>query len=153
MNPAPDVLLVTGDVADNGEPDSTRKAPPPGRLGRADARRDGQPRRAELFSQVLLGRARTGPLNQSLDAGAYRFLMLDSLVPAASDAPTFVGCHHPPTTMGIERVAAVQLHNPAELEPVPARHPHVAAVLVGHNHTMHLVDDTGRLPTFWRALP
>ncbi len=63
---------------------------------------------------------------------------------AASDAPTFVGLHHPPTTVGIERADAIRLRNGDELEAVLARHPHVAAVLVGHNHTMCATTFAGR---------
>jgi Icc protein len=218
MSPAPDVLLVTGDVADHGSEEEYATArdilaPWDGPLlvgtGNHDVRGP--------FARGLLGGDREGPLDQELDVGAYRFLMLDSLVPAvggmrvdhgelaettlawlderlaASARPTFVCFHHPPTTVGIERADAIQLRNGPALQAVLAAHPQVVAVLVGHNHTMcattfagrpalvgggvvsgvtldqepqdhiwldapptlavHLLDDSGRLTTFWRALP
>ena len=218
MSPAPDVLLATGDIADHGSPAEYATARDllsawPGPLlvgtGNHDVR--------EAFAQVLLGDPRTGPLDRELQVGAYRFLMLDSLVPAVageridhgqladetlawlderlaeSHTPSFVCFHHPPTTVGIAGADEIQLRNGSALEAVLARHPHVVATLVGHNHTMcvttfagrpalvgggvvssvtldqeplddlwleapptlamHLVDDDGRLTTFWRALP
>ncbi|MEO7236705.1 MAG: metallophosphoesterase, partial [Lapillicoccus sp.] len=169
MAPAPDILLVTGDIADHGEDDEYATArdllsawggPLLVGTGNHDVR--------EPFARHLLGAERVGPLDQALDVGAHRFLMLDSLVPAvdgvrqdhgllapetlvwlgdelaASDAPTFVGLHHPPTTVGIERADAIQLRNGNELQAVVVRHPHVAAVLVGHNHTMCATTFAGR---------
>jgi 3',5'-cyclic AMP phosphodiesterase CpdA len=167
LSPPPDVLLVTGDVADHGweeeglarEEYATARhllAGWPGPLLVGTGNHDGR----GAFAQVLLGGERTGPLDQELDVGAYRFLMLDSLVPAvdgqridhgdlaastlewlderlaASPRPTFVSFHHPPTTVGIARADEIQLRNGAALEAVLARHSHVVAVLVGHNHTM-----------------
>jgi 3',5'-cyclic AMP phosphodiesterase CpdA len=169
MDPAPDVLLVTGDIADHGELGEYATAREllsawTGRLlvgtGNHDVR--------EPFAAVLLGSRSNGPLDQVLEVGGHRFLMLDSLVPAvdgvrqdhgrlapdtlrwldrelgASDRPTFVAFHHPPTTVGIEPADAMQLHNGADLDPVLNRHPHVVAVLVGHNHTMCATTFAGR---------
>ncbi|MDQ6895902.1 MAG: metallophosphoesterase [Actinomycetota bacterium] len=169
MAPAPDVLLVTGDIADHGDDEEYATAH---RLlsawtgllmvgtGNHDVR--------EPFARHLLGTERWGPLDQALDVSAHRLLMLDSLVPAVDgvrqdhgllapetltwleselgsfDGPTFVCLHHPPTTVGIERADAIQLHNGSELEAVLARHPHVVGVLVGHNHTMCATTFAGR---------
>jgi 3',5'-cyclic AMP phosphodiesterase CpdA len=115
-----------------------------------------------------MGGDHEGPLDQELDVGAYRFLMLDSLVPAvdgqridhgelaestlawlderlaASSRPTFVCFHHPPTTVGIGQADAIQLRNGPALEAVLTRHPQVVAVLVGHNHTMCVTTFAGR---------
>lgn len=217
MSPPPDVLVVTGDVADHGLQDEYAGARDllsawggPLLVGTGNHDIRGQ------FARALLGGDRDGPLNQELDVGAYRFLMLDSLVPAetggridhgelapeslawledrlaASDRPTFVSLHHPPVTIGIEWMDELQLRDPERLKTVLERHPHVVAVLAGHNHTMcattfagrpmvvgggvhssvtldqepldnfwvdappslavHLLDDDGRLTTFWRAL-
>jgi 3',5'-cyclic AMP phosphodiesterase CpdA len=218
LDPAPDLLLVTGDIADHGRDEEYAQArdlfaawrgPLLVGTGNHDAR--------VPFARGLLGSDRTGPLNSALDVADHRFLMLDSLVPAqngrridhgelelesvswlddelsASNRPTFICLHHPPTTIGVQQMDQIQLRNPADLEPVLRRHLHVKAILVGHNHTMcvttfadrpvlvgggvastvtldaepldhlwldapptlalHLVDDTGRLTTFWRALP
>lgn len=169
MTPAPDVLLVTGDISDHGtdgeyatavELLSAWRGPLLVGTGNHDVR--------EPFAEGLLGVERRGPLDQALVVGDHRFLMLDSLVPAVdgvrqdhgllapetliwleaelagSDAPTFVCFHHPPTTVGIEQADAIQLRNPADLEAVLSRHPHVVAVLVGHNHTMCATSFAGR---------
>jgi 3',5'-cyclic AMP phosphodiesterase CpdA len=169
MSPPPDVLVVTGDVADHGLQDeyagardllSAWAGPLLVGTGNHDIR--GQ------FARALLGGDRDGPLNQELDVGAYRFLMLDSLVPAetggridhgelapeslawledrlaASDRPTFVSLHHPPVTMGIEGLDELQLRDPERLKTVLERHPHVVAVLAGHNHTMCATTFAGR---------
>jgi 3',5'-cyclic AMP phosphodiesterase CpdA len=169
LSPAPDVLLVTGDVADHGLPEEYATArdllaawdgPLLVGTGNHDIRAP--------FGRILLGGDREGPLDQELDVGAYRFLMLDSLVPAvdgrridhgelaestlawlderlsASPRPTFVCFHHPPTTVGIGGADEIRLRNALELEAVLARHPHVVAVLVGHNHTMCVTTFAGR---------
>ena len=169
MSPAPDVLLVTGDIADHGSPEEYATArdllsawdgPLLVGTGNHDVRGP--------FARVLMGGDREGPLDQELDVGAYRFLMLDSLVPAvdgqridhgelaestlawlderldASPRPTFVCFHHPPTTVGIGQADAIQLWNGPALEAVLTRHPHVVAVLVGHNHTMCVTTFAGR---------
>ena len=169
LAPAPDVLLVTGDVADHGSPEEYATArdllsawdgPLLVGTGNHDVRGP--------FARALLGGDREGPLDQELDVGAYRFLMLDSLVPAvdgqridhgelavatlawlderldASPRPTFVCFHQPPTTVGIGRAYAIQLWNGPAVEAVLTRHPHVVAVLVGHNHTMCVTTFAGR---------
>lgn len=175
MSPPPDVLLVTGDVADHGwEGGSIAseeyavaqdvlggwRGPVVVGTGNHDGRGP--------FAEALLGGERSGPLDQVLDLGAYRFLMLDSLVPAVdgqridhgelgpttltwlddqlaeSPTPTFVAFHHPPTTVGIPGVDEIQLRNGAALSAVLERHPHVVAVLTGHNHTMCASTFAGR---------
>jgi 3',5'-cyclic AMP phosphodiesterase CpdA len=169
LSPAPDLLLVTGDVADHGSPEEYATArdllsawdgPLLVGTGNHDVRGP--------FARALLGGDREGPLDQELDVGAYRFLMLDSLVPAvdgqridhgllapstlawleerlaASHTPTFVCFHHPPTTVGIAGADEIQLRNGPALEAVLTRHPHVVATLVGHNHTMCVTTFAGR---------
>jgi Icc protein len=175
MRPAPDVLVVTGDIADHGWSGGAEAADEyarargllgawPGPLLVGTGNHDGR----EAFARGLLDGERRGPLDQALDVDAYRLLMLDSLVPAengqridhgeleqstldwldqelsASSRPTFVCLHHPPTTVGIERADAIQLRNGAALGAVLVGHPHVVAVLAGHNHTMCATTFAGR---------
>ena len=160
LSPQPDVLVVTGDVADHGRDEEYVEArdllarwagPIIVGTGNHDAR--------DPFARVLLGRDADGPLDQALEVKGFRFLMLDSLVSAvdglridhgvltpatlvwlddqlaASDLPTFVCFHHSPVTVNISLMDDIQLRDPDALEQVLARHPHVVAVLVGHNHT------------------
>lgn len=92
LDPAPDVLVVTGDIADHGTEDEYAAAREmlgrwPGPIlvgtGNHDVR--------EHFARVLLGENGPGPdepgrddapLDQALEVAGVRLLMLDSLVPA-----------------------------------------------------------------------
>lgn len=169
LDPAPDLLLVTGDVADHGLPEEYDEARavldrwPGARLvgtGNHDVRAD--------FSRGLLGREADGPLDQALDLPAARFLMLDSLVTAppgervdpgeladeslawldaqllADDRPTFVCLHHPPVEIGVALMDPIRLRRPERLEAVLRAHPHHAATLVGHAHTQGTTTFAGK---------
>jgi 3',5'-cyclic AMP phosphodiesterase CpdA len=160
MSLRPDVLVLTGDIADHGLEEEYAEArehfarwsgPIVVGTGNHDAR--------DAFAKVLLDREADGPLDQVLEVGGHRFLMLDSLVSAvdgtridhgvltadsvawldaelsASDLPTFVCLHHSPVPVNITLMDDIQLREPGGLELVLARHPHVLATLVGHNHT------------------
>lgn len=169
LDPAPDLLLVTGDVADHGRPEEYAAAravlaawsgPVLVGTGNHDVRGP--------FAEVLLGVPRAGPLNQALEVGGFRFLMLDSLVPArdgvridhgelepetlawlaeqleSSGLPTFVCFHHPAAPIGIALADEIGLRNAGELAAVLAGHPHHVATLVGHNHTACATTYAGR---------
>jgi Icc protein len=169
MSPRPDVLLVTGDVADHGLEEEYAEA------RKAFARWDGPLLLGtgnhdirESFARGVLGRESAGPLDQLLEVGGFRFLMLDSLVSApagqridhgvlvpetldwldeqlaASQLPAFVCLHHSPTTVNITLMDGIQLRDAGDLEQVMTRHPHVVAILVGHNHTACATTFAGR---------
>ena len=84
LDPRPDVLLVSGDIADHGLPEEYAEAravldawPGPKLVGTGnhDVR--------EAFARGLLDvEIVPGPLVQVLEAADFRILMLDSLVPA-----------------------------------------------------------------------
>jgi 3',5'-cyclic-AMP phosphodiesterase len=169
MDPRPDVLLVTGDIADHGLPEEYAEArsvldrwtgPLILGTGNHDVR--------EAFARGLLDREADGPLLQLLDASGLRILLLDSLVDAAGgrrvdhgelspdqldwldealtcDAtPTLVALHHPPADIGLELMAPILLEDPGPLEAVLRRHDHVIATLVGHAHTACATTFAGR---------
>jgi 3',5'-cyclic-AMP phosphodiesterase len=169
LDPRPDLLLVTGDIADHGfaeEYDAARallsRWPGPQLVGTGnhDVR--------DAFAVGLLGREADGPLDQALDLPAARFLMLDSLVSAppgervdpgeltdaslgwldaqllADDRPTFVCLHHPPVDLGVSLMDPIKLRRPDRLEAVLRAHPHHAATLVGHAHTQCATTFAGR---------
>jgi 3',5'-cyclic-AMP phosphodiesterase len=169
LDPRPDVLLVTGDVADHGLPDEYAEArtvldawtgPKLVGTGNHDVR--------EEFARGLLDREAGGPLVQVLDAPDHRLLMLDSLVAArdgvridhgeltndqldwldaqlaADDRPAFVCLHHPPADIGLGLMADILLKEPEPLAAVVSRHPHVQALLVGHAHTACVTTFAGR---------
>jgi Icc protein len=164
MDPRPDVLVVTGDIADHGLPEEYAEARAwldrwPGTLAVCPGNHD--VRHAYVAG---LGRGAT----ETVEAGGLRFVMLDSLVDAvdgkrvdegrlpdeqlawlddgftADSSPTFVCLHHPPTTIGLELMDPIGLVNGAALAGVLDRHPHVLATLVGHAHTMSATTFAGR---------
>lgn len=168
MDPPPDVLLVTGDVADHGTAAEYAAAREvwtrwPGALlvlpGNHDVR--------EAFSAAWLD-GRPGPLDQELVVSGIRFLALDSLVAAppgqridhgelaqasldwldqrlsSVDVPTLVCLHHPPVPLGVGLMDPILLREPEALAAVLARHDSVLAVLVGHAHTACATTYAGR---------
>ena len=84
----PDVVVVTGDVADHGRPEEYAEAravlgslPVPGAVGHGQPRRPRALRRG-LLDGALVGAPRGEPLDAAYDVAGHRFLMVDSLVPA-----------------------------------------------------------------------
>jgi Icc protein len=170
MDPRPDVLVVTGDVADHGLAEEYAVArevldawtgPKIVGPGNHDVR--------EAFARGMLDAVvdPVGPLIQVCDAEVARFVMLDSLVPArdgvridhgelgdavlalddllgTDERPTFVCLHHPPADLGLGLMAPILLHDPEPLGEVIARHAHVVALLVGHAHTACATTFAGR---------
>jgi Icc protein len=164
MFPRPDVLVVTGDVADHGLPaeyDEARawldrwEGPLAVCPGNHDVR--------AAFVEGLHVASRT-----VVDVAGARFVMLDSLIDAddtgrvdegrlggdqltwldarlgESHVPVFVCLHHPPTTIGLELMDPIRLVDGDALAAVIDHHPHVVATLVGHAHTMSATTFCGR---------
>jgi 3',5'-cyclic AMP phosphodiesterase CpdA len=169
MDPRPDALVVSGDVADHGLAEEYAEArevldtwpgPKIVGIGNHDVRAE--------FARGLLDREGDGPLLQVLEAATFRIFMLDSLVDARdgrrvdhgelsaeqltwldvmlqSDAtPSLVVLHHPPAEIGLELMAPILLHEPGPLERVLRGHEHVVATLVGHAHTACATTFAGR---------
>jgi 3',5'-cyclic-AMP phosphodiesterase len=152
--PQPDVVLLSGDLADHGldvEYEvaagllSTVTVPVIACPGNHDVR--------TRFVQHL------GPAESVIDVAGYRLIVLNSLVDApegeridrgeltedslrlldealAAGAPTFVGLHHPPVDLHVDLMDPIKLSTAEGLAEVLARHSNVVAVLVGHAHTM-----------------
>lgn len=162
MSPLPDLLLITGDVADHGTAEeyvaarAVWDAWPGLRLvlpGNHDVR--------EAFAAAfdLSPRGAGGHLDQELVVGGVRVLALDSLVAATpgeridhgelTDAslewldarlssvrvPTMVCLHHPPVPLGVDLMDPIRLRDADRLAAVVSRHDTVLAILVGHAHT------------------
>lgn len=169
LDPRPDVLLVTGDIADHGLPEEYAAAravldrwPGPALVGTGnhDVR--------EAFADGLLEGRHAEQLDQALGTDEARFLMLDSLVAAPpgrridhgelaehslawldeelakDERPTFVCLHHPPVEIGVDLMDPIMLREPGRLADVLARHRHHAATLVGHAHTQAASTFAGR---------
>jgi Icc protein len=164
MDPRPDVLVVSGDVADHGLPEEYDEARAwldrwEGPLAVCPGNHDV---RGAFVAGLGIG-TRT-----VVEVSGTRFVMLDSLVDADAAgrvdpgrlgddqlawlearlgedaAPTYVCLHHPPVTIGLELMDPIRLLDGDALAAVVARHPHVAAVLVGHAHTMATTAFAGR---------
>src|SRR4051812_19074233 len=164
MSPRPDVLVVTGDVADHGLPHEYAVARRwldrwPGPVAVCPGNHDVR----DAFVAGLGVAARS-----VVDAAGFRFVMLDSLVDAVdgqrvdegrlgdeqlawlheqlagSGIPAFVCLHHPPTTIGLELMDPIRLVDGDALAAVVDHHPHVVATLVGHAHTMGATMFAGR---------
>jgi Icc protein len=164
MEPRPDVLVVTGDVADHGLPEEYDEARAwldrwEGPLAVCPGNHDVR----TAFVDGLDVATRT-----VVEVAGVRLVMLDSLVDAvdgervdpgrlgddqlawldarlAEDTrPTYVCLHHPPTTIGLELMDSILLLDGDELATVLTRHPHVVATLVGHAHTMAATTFAGR---------
>jgi 3',5'-cyclic AMP phosphodiesterase CpdA len=164
MDPPPDLLVVTGDVADHGLATEYVEARAwldrwPGVAAVCPGNHD--VRTAYVEGLGLAARA-------VVEHGGYRFVMLDSLIDAVagervdegrlgedqlswldqqlggSDGPAFLCLHHPPTTIGLELMDPIRLMDGDALATVIDHHPQVVATLVGHAHTMSVTSFAGR---------
>jgi len=164
MSPRPELLVVSGDVADHGLPAEYAEARAwldrwPGTLAVCPGNHDVR----SAFVAGLGLDART-----VVEAVGSRWLLLDSLVDAvdgervdegrlgpdqlawldhalgASPAPAYVVLHHPPATIGLDLMDPIRLVDADALGKVLDHHPQVVATLVGHAHTMAATTFAGR---------
>jgi 3',5'-cyclic AMP phosphodiesterase CpdA len=156
LRPAPDAILLTGDLADRGEPEAyallARLLARAG-LGPVFAIPGNHDDRAAL--RTSLGTPRNGEfLHYAIEDFPVRLVLLDTLVPGAShgalcaarlawleatlaaapDRPTLIAMHHPPFATGIGHMDRIALAAPADFAAVLARHPQVRLVVCGHVH-------------------
>ncbi len=152
-----DVLLVTGDIADEGAPSEYREAfgvldsPLPILItaGNHDVR--------EPFSATLLGAETSGPINHARRVGDVLFLMCDSSIPPGRndgylddrtiawmsaqlesegpDTPVFIAFHHPPVELHMPFMDSIRQTGEERLIPLVEHHPNIVAFLCGHAHT------------------
>ncbi|MEV0718956.1 phosphodiesterase [Asanoa sp. NPDC050611] len=161
----PDVVLVTGDLADHGAEGEytlvrallTLPAPVLLCPGNHDAR--------TAYRKVLLDEPPSdAPINAAHRIGGALFAMCDSSIPgrddgllapetldwldaeltAAADLPAFVCFHHPPVELGIPYVDGIRQFATDRLAEVVAAHPNVVALLCGHAHTPAATTFAGR---------
>jgi 3',5'-cyclic AMP phosphodiesterase CpdA len=178
LRPAPDCVLVTGDLTENGSAEDAGRAaellgvlaPPvhvvPGNHDDRDALRG------------AFGVGGSGALRHTATYGELRLVACDTLVDgrpegrlgdeqlgwlaselaAAPQAPTLLALHHPPVRIGVAAIDALMLagEDCRALEALLAEHPQVLALLCGHVHRA----TAGRLgavpvrtaPSAWRQL-
>lgn len=159
MEPAPDVILATGDLAATtglaDEYDALRTALTPLRqpIYLIPGNHDNRDSLRNAFSDhdYLPG---TGYLHYAIDAWPVRLVGLDTVIPgepggimdhtqldwldtclqAQPDKPTILFMHHPPFRSGIAAMDGMRCRNGEALEAVVSRHPQIIRVLCGHVH-------------------
>jgi len=159
LDPPPDCVLVTGDLADNGLPEEYG-------IVRAALRRlpmpvyviPGNHDRREMFRDELGPDydylPRTGFLHYVVDSFAVRLIGLDTVVTgedggeicAAREAwlaerlaegagkPTLVFMHHPPFPVGVDGMDVIPCRVSPGFATLIARRPEIERVLCGHYH-------------------
>src|SRR5262249_5125309 len=158
LDPLPDVVVITGDLVDHGEPaeyENLRALLSPLAMpvfvipGNHDAR---EPLRAAFAADGYL--PADGFLQFTIEDYPVRLVALDTLIPgeaggvlcserlawldyalaSAPARPVLLMMHHPPFPTGIERMDRAGLQNSEALAAVVARHPQVERILCGHLH-------------------
>ena len=158
LRPAPDVVLVTGDLVDAGKPEeyahlrsllAPLKMPVHVIPGNHDAR---DALRAAFADHAYLPRGDF--LQYAVDGHPVRLIALDTLTPGAphgelcdqrldwleqklteSDRPTILYMHHPPCPCGLNELDGMRLLKGAErFGAIVAKHPNVERILCGHVH-------------------
>ncbi|MBN9141324.1 MAG: phosphodiesterase [Micrococcales bacterium] len=155
----PEAIVITGDLADLGEPDAYRRLkglvePAAERMGSRIIWVMGNHDEREPFAEILMGEQPTNATQDRVyDLGGLRVIALDSTVPGyhhgdlepaqlewlraelATPAPhgTLLALHHPPIPTPVELMAILELDHQAELAEV-IRGSDVRAVLAGHLH-------------------
>ncbi len=160
FRPAPDVVIVTGDLTECGRDDEydmivdmlrrNLKMPVYAVPGNHD-RREGFRRKLGMLPGVTVD---PHFVQYTIEDYPVRVVMLDSVVPGAGhgllcderlrflDAtlsaqphkPTMVALHHPPFVCGIGHMDNINLHNAERFAEVIARHRQVERVVCGHHH-------------------
>lgn len=158
LAPAPDAVICTGDLTENGSPEEYAAAA--AILDRLRAPLfviPGNHDEREAFRSAFAGAGYlppTGPLHYAAAAGDLRLVHLDCTVPgrhhgeageeglawledtlaAEPDSKTFVMMHHHPVASGIRDLDAYANLSGPEIAAVLRRHPQVERVLFGHIH-------------------
>jgi 3',5'-cyclic-AMP phosphodiesterase len=162
----PDAVLVTGDVADHGDPSEYEVARALFELpfpvlfcpGNHDVR---EPYRKALLRDES---GEAGPVDRAYEIGGVLILMADSSIPGRHDGllseetlawldarlasrpgmPAMIGFHHPPVALGLPFVDGIRQFEEQRLAALVARHPQIVALLCGHAHTPAATTFAGR---------
>lgn len=157
LTPRPDVVIVTGDLADGPRPgEYDTIAPILGRLAMPVHAVPGNHDDRAGMRALFPGAGWMPPegfLHHSIDLGPVRTVMLDTQVPGQTagrlceerlawlaarldehPGPVIVAMHHPPFKVGVPFMDKVALENPEPLADLVRRHGKVMAVVCGHVH-------------------
>ena len=155
----PDAMVFTGDLADQGEPESYRTLrsivdPIAGRLGIPVIWTMGNHDRREAFREFLLGEVPSAaPLDRCDEVNGLRLITLDTTVPGRHHGElrpdqlawlagvlrtparhgTILAMHHPPVPCVLDLAVLVELRDQPALAAV-VRGTDVRAILAGHLH-------------------
>ena len=168
LQPRPDLLLVTGDLVDGGDPAEYAHfqqliAPLPIPVLVIAGNHDDRDVMRQSFASATYLPA-SGFLHYTIDQGPLRFIGLDTLIPGegggmlceqrlswlehalteAAQRPTLVMMHHPPFETGIEHMDEKGLIGAEEYAGIISRNPQVLATLCGHLHRMIVTQVGGR---------
>jgi 3',5'-cyclic AMP phosphodiesterase CpdA len=169
--PPPDCVVITGDLADTGDPEEyaalhaiLRRCPVPVHLttGNHD---DPAALIAEFSGTAFLGGGTSASyvveypeatiivadswLEDSPAGylGPSQLAWIDQTLSARPEIPAFVCLHHPPLPIGIPFLDSMRLNDGPELRTTIARHPHVVRLLAGHIHRVISAPFAGSLVT------
>ncbi len=153
VQPAPHFLLLTGDLSQDGSPESYRQLVE--LLQPLNLPIYWLPGNHDCF-EVMERSLTIAPFraDKSFTQSGWQFLLLNSQIPgdvpghlssttlewlqlelaAHPERPTTIAFHHPPMSLNTEWLDSSALQNPEELFQIVDRHPQVKLVLFGHIH-------------------
>jgi len=150
--PQPDLLLLTGDLSQDGKPESYHRLQDLLKpLGIPTYWLPGNHDKPEVMEKIL-HQAPISP-EKSFPAGGWHFILLNSAVEGhvsgaispetltwldyqlqQTKQPTLIGLHHPPFLVNSDWLDSSTLQNSEQLFEVIDRHPQVRMVIFGHIH-------------------
>jgi 3',5'-cyclic AMP phosphodiesterase CpdA len=153
----PDALLVTGDIADHGEPAEYEQAAEILAAPFPVLTCPGNHDKRAAYRKVLLGQpAADEPINSVHQIAGTAILMIDSTIPERDEGllgpetlawisatlddldestPAMLAFHHPPVLLHHPLPDSIRLGQAHDLAELLKRHPEVVAVFTGHAHT------------------
>lgn len=169
LDPRPDAVIITGDIADTPDPreyelarDILSHLPMPVYAvpGNHDS---SEGLKAAFADQPWARQSPPGSLQFAVDVGPVRLVGLDTNVPdetygrlgperlefarnaleAAPGRPTLVALHHPPIPSGMKDMDAIGLKDADGLAALVRQHPQVGLVVAGHVHRNYVAPFAG----------
>jgi 3',5'-cyclic-AMP phosphodiesterase len=159
----PDVVLLTGDIADHGEEGEYQRVrellpfPVLSCPGNHDVRGP--------YRKVMLDEdGDDGPVDRAYEVNGVLILMCDSSIPGRDDGwladetlawadqvlageprrPAFLAFHHPPVELGLSFPDTIRQFGEDRLADLVERHPQIVALLCGHAHSAAATTFAGR---------
>lgn len=159
-----DAVLVTGDIADHGQPAEYRLARELLATRHPLLVLPGNHDERATFRSHLLGEAPSAePINRLHVTPRFAVALCDSTIPGRDDGylddttltwldealgsvevPTLVAFHHPPVLLRIPYLDNLRQYGADRLAALTARHPQVAGFLCGHAHLAATTTFAGR---------